>query len=810
MGSLFQDLRFAARSLRRAPGFALAAVLTLGLGIGASTAIFSVVDAVLLRPLPYPQASRLIHLWEFGKDEMSASGSQASLANIDDWRRTAKTLDRIAAYRYWLFNVTGGPAPEALLGAYVSADFFPTLGVQPALGRTFLASEDRPGEGKAVVISDALWRRRFAADPGVVGRTVQVDGAPHTVVGVMPKGFEFPATLPGDAALPTRELDVWAPLAVDPSTAGRGQHNWWALGRLAPGATVEQARAEMARIGRETHARFPEAHAFVGVRELRAHVVDSLRPVLLILLGAVGIVLLVACANVANLLLARGTARTREVALRAAVGASRPRIVRHVLAESVVLSLAGAAAGVMLARAGVAGLVMLAPQSLPRVAGARVDGAALGWALALSVATALAFGALPAFHASRVMPYSLLRGGGRGSTAGRVTRRSRNVLVVAEIAVSLVLLASAGLLVRSYRSLSRVDPGFRADHVLTGFTLLPETRFPDSRTRAAFFTRAVERLEAIPGVTSAAAISSLPLSGMGNNNSFHVQGTPPVAPADRPNASTIAVTPDAFRTLEIPLLSGRRFGAGDDAGSTPVAIVSATLARLIAPRGSPIGLKLQDVGDGPLEIVGVVGDVHVEGLASKPGLAIYMPMAQQPDIAGAFAVRTSGDPMRLEKALRGAVAAVDPNQPVMNLRTLQSYLDGAVEERRFHMYLLAAFAATAALLAVVGLYAVLGYVVGLRSSEFGVRVALGADRGDILRLVLGGGARLTAAGLAAGLAGAAFAGKLVASQLYGVSATDPVTLAATAALLMSVALLASWLPARRASRVDPVVALRSE
>ncbi|HEX8454892.1 MAG TPA: ABC transporter permease, partial [Longimicrobium sp.] len=310
MGSLFQDLRFAARSLRRAPGFALAAVLTLGLGIGASTAIFSVVDAVLLRPLPYPQASRLIHLWEFGKDEMSASGSQASLANIDDWRRTAKTLDRIAAYRYWLFNVTGGPAPEALLGAYVSADFFPTLGVQPALGRTFLASEDRPGEGKAVVISDALWRRRFAADPGVVGRTMQVDGAPHTVVGVMPKGFEFPATLPGDAALPTRELDVWAPLAVDASTAGRGQHNWWALGRLAPGATVEQARAEMARIGRETHARFPEAHAFVGVRELRAHVVDSLRPVLLILLGAVGIVLLVACANVANLLLARGTART--------------------------------------------------------------------------------------------------------------------------------------------------------------------------------------------------------------------------------------------------------------------------------------------------------------------------------------------------------------------------------------------------------------------------------------------------------------------------------------------------------------------
>jgi putative ABC transport system permease protein len=809
------DLRSAVRQLRRARGVTAVAVLTLALGVGAATALFTAVDAVLLRPLPYRDPDRLAFVREVGRG--SAPGDvQSSLRSVSEWRERTRAFGALAAYRYWLFNLAGAPQAEALLGAYVTDNAFATLGVPPALGRTFRPGEDRPGANRVAVLSHDLWRRRFGADPRVLGRALRMDGAAYTVVGVMPAGFDFPATVPANAALPSRALDVWVPAGVDPLRVGRGEHTWWVVGRLAPGATPTQAEDELSRFARATHAADPEAYDAVAVRGLRAHVVAPVRPALLLLLGAAGVLLAIACANVAGLLLARATGRAREVAVRLAVGATRGRLVRQLLAESTVLAAAGAALGLGFAAVAVAALAHAAPANVPRVAAAHVDPRALAFAAGTALVTALAFGLAPALHAAGGGAGAgggltdTLRAAGRGATTGRAAARGRSALVVAQVALSLLLLAGAGLLARSYRALATERLGFAPARLLTLFTLLPEGRYPDVRARSAFVTEAVARVAAVPSVASAAAVSTLPLSGLGSNGSVAVEGRPVPRPEDRLNVNTRTVTPGYFRTLGIPLVAGRDVAAADTLGAPPVVVVSQALAAHLFPGESPLGRRLTNVRERPLEIVGVVGDVRDDALDQAPRPAVYLPTAQDADVVASFAVRTRGDPRAAEGAVRAALAGLDPEQPVMNVRPMADYVAQATEARRFGLALTGAFAGVALGLSAVGLYGVLAYLVGLRARELAVRAALGATRADAARLVAGGALRLTALGVALGAAAALALRRAVAAQLYGVGATDPVTLGAVAAVLAGAALAAGAAPALRAARVDPAAALRAE
>jgi putative ABC transport system permease protein len=810
------DLRSAVRQLRRARGFTAVAVLTLALGVGAATALLTAVDAVLLRPLPYRDPDRLAFVREYGTG--GAPGDvQSSLRSVSEWRGRTRAFGALAAYRYWLFNLAGAPQAEALLGAYVTDNAFATLGVPPALGRTFRPGDDRPGANRVAVLSHDLWRRRFGADPGVLGRALRMDGAAYTVVGVMPAGFDFPATVPANAALPSRALDVWVPAGVDPLRVGRGEHTWWVVGRLAPGATPARAEDELSRFARAAHAADPEAYDAVAVRALRAHVVAPVRPALLLLLGAVGVLLAIACANVAGLLLARATGRAREVAVRLAVGATRGRIVRQLLAESAVLAAAGAALGLGLAAGAVAGLAHVAPANVPRLAAAHVDARALAFAAAAALVTALAFGLAPALHAARGGAgggggglTDTLRAAGRGATAGRAAARGRSALVVAQVALSLLLLAGAGLLARSYRALAAERLGFEPARLLTLVTLLPEGRYPDVRARSAFVSQAVARVAALPAVASAAAVSTLPLSGLGSNGSAAVEGRPAPRPEDRLNVNTRTATPGYFRALGIPLVAGRDVAAGDTLGAPPVVVVSRALAAHLFPGESPLGRRLTSVRERPLEIVGVVGDVRDDALDRAPRPTVYMPTAQDADVVVGFALRTRGGPRAAEGAVRAALAGLDPEQPVTNVRPMADYVSQATEARRFGLALTGAFAGVALGLSAVGLYGVLAYLAGLRARELAVRAALGATRSDAARLVAGGALRLTALGVALGAAAALALRRAVAAQLYGVGAADPVTLGAVAAVLAGAALAASAAPALRAARVDPAAALRAE
>jgi putative ABC transport system permease protein len=804
---MLADFRHAARTLLRSRTFLVGALATLALGVGATTAVFSVVDAVLLRSLPYPAADRLVHMWEH--DSVQAPGvEQASLRNVADWRARSRSFERLTAYRYWVFNLTGGDRAESLLGAFVSSDLFPVLGARAALGRLFVEGDDRPGGPRVAVISDALWRRRFGADPRAVGSTVRINGETHTVVGVMAPGFEFPATIPGGAVLPSRELEVWAPLAVDAATVDRGQRNWWVLGKLRPGVSVAAAQAEMAAIARELRAAHRDVPGAIAVRGLQAHIVAPMRHGLLLVFAAVGVVLLVACANVASLMLARTTGRARELALRATLGATRWRIARQLLAECALLALAGGALGVAAGAPLVDALMRAAPENLPRLEGARVGGAALAFAVVASLAAAALFGLAPALAARGGA--GALREGGRGGTAGRATRRSRAALVAGEMALSLVLLSAAGLLLRSYAQLQRVPLGFRPEGVLTMFTLLPDAKYPDAAARAAFAERVVERLSALPEVERAASVNTLPLSGLGGTGSVAVDGRPAPRPGGWPEVDVRVVTPEYFRLLGIPRVAGREIEARDGADAPLVAVVNQALARRLFAGESPIGRSVYVWGPKPRRIVGVVGDVRGDALEMAPGPAVYFPVPQGADPTMSFALRTAGDPAALTPAVRRAVAEVDPEQPLMMVRPLGDYVAAAAATRRFGLAVVGAFAALALGLAALGLYSVTAYVVAQRTREIGVRVALGADGGAVARMVVRGALGLAATGAAVGFVASAATSRLLAGQLFGVAAHDPVTLAGVALLLAAAAALAGWIPARRAARVDPAVALRAE
>ncbi|HEX8696734.1 MAG TPA: ABC transporter permease [Longimicrobium sp.] len=805
--TLLQDLRYGARTLRRAPAFALTVVLTSALAIGANTAIFSVVDAVLLRPLPFEDPGRLARLWG-GLADGTAERIPVSYPNFADYRSQARTLRNVAAYSPTsaVLRAPGGE-PESVWGARASADLFPLLGVRPELGRAYSPEEDRPDGPPVVVLGHELWRRRFASDPGVVGRQVTLDDRSVTVVGVMPPGFRFPVE--GERS------EYWVPVASDPGSAERlpnrrGKY-LLVIARLGPGVGLERARAEIETIGRRLEAQYPDANTGWRFRlvPLREDVVGGARPALLVLLGAVGLVLLISCANVANLLLARAAARADEIAVRRALGASRARIVRQLLTESLLLSLAGGALGLLLAGWLVRAIARAGPADVPRLADAGLNAPVLGFALALSVVTGIVFGLAPALQGSRGSPGGSLKEGGRGATDGVRRTRLRGVLVASEAALSLMLLAGAGLLAKSFARLLQTEPGYETGRVLTSRVSLSEARHPEPARQAAVFRQVLRRVEAVPGVEAVGAARFLPLGGRDSYDVFRVVGRAPFAPGAEPVVRYQVASPGYFRAMGIPLLRGRPFTDGDAEGSPPVLVVNQAFARRHLPGEDPLGRRVAIGDQPPREIVGVVGDVRHRGLDEEAQPEFYVPYLQAPRPELHLVVRAAAaDPARLAPAVRRAVREVAPDALVHETRTMDALLGRSVARRRFHTLLLGSFALTALVLATLGIYGVTAYTVTQRTHEIGIRVALGARRGDVLRLVVGRGMAPALAGIALGLAGALAATRVMAGLLYGVGPGDPPVFAGVSLLLAATALAACYLPARRATGVDPAVALR--
>ena len=797
---LWQDLRYAARVLAKRPGFTLVAVATVALGVGATTAIFSVVNSVLLRPLPYKDPERIVQVWE-NNPKRGWTRDTISPLNFEDWRTQARAFEAVSAYEYESFVLTGGQEPERLGGILASSDFFRVIGVEPAIGRAFLPGEDRAGAGRVAVISDRLWQRRFGSRADVLNQSLVLNSESYTVVGVMPKGFQFPS----------RNTDVWV-ASVDLKRP-RSDHFMYAVARLKAGTPLEEAQADIDRVALVLSQQYPDTNSNRGVTLVPLHeeIVGKTRRALTLMLGAVGLLLLVACVNVANLLLARASGRRREIALRAALGAGRGRIARQLLTESLLLSVLGGACGLALSLWLVDLLVAWSAGGIPRAQEIGVDGRAVVFALAASVLTGIAFGLAPALGFSAPDLNQTLKEGAQGAGGGRRQTRAQGALVVSEVAVALVLLAGAGLLGRSYASLSRVEPGFDADGVLTARISLPEAKYQDKDRQALFFRQVLERVRALPGVAHAGAVSDLPFSGSRTSQSFELEGRPESSLT--PNADYRKISPDYFRAMGIRLLSGREFTDGDAKDSTPVAVVNDALARRFFAGEEAIGKRLVYQENGrevAREIVGVVADLKHDDLAGERAPEVYVPHTQRPNSWMFLAVRGPADPAALAAPLRAAVREVDPNEPVHSVLTMRQRLDQSLAPQRFNALLLAAFAGAATLLAAVGVFGVMSFQVAERTHEIGVRMALGAQRRDVIRLVVGRGMILTLVGVAFGLVGALALTRLMRGLLFGVSPTDPATFAGIALLLAFVALVACYLPARRAARVDPTVALRAE
>jgi putative ABC transport system permease protein len=814
--NLVRDVRYGLRALRRNPGFAAVTILTLSLGVGATTAMFSVVDAVVLKPLPFPTADRLVRVASVIL--ANGAGGIASYPDFVDWRSENHVFEGLAAFRTGDFTLTGRSEPLHLQGGIVSATLFSLLGVTPALGRTFLPQEDNPAAANGadpVILGHALWRREFGSDDSVIGRTVQLSGQPFTVVGVMPEGFQYP--------IQAEPIDLWTTIAFDAHggmnamTAQRGAHYLDVVGLLKPGVTDQQAQAEMVTIASALNKRYPENKArTVRIMPELQRLAGPLRTPMLVLLGAVGCVLLIVCANIANLLLARASGRHREMAVRAALGATRRRAVCQLLTETVTLGLLGGGLGLMLGLASLRFLVRLIPVGLPRLNAIGLDGRLLGFALVVSLLVGILFGLAPALRVSRIELTDSLKESGRGSGAeGRGNHRLREVLVVSEIALAVVLLVGAGLLTKSFLRLTQVDPGFDPHQVLTFQLDSPAGKQPGELPE--FYREVVERMRALPGVSSASAVFSLPLTGDNVRSSIEIEGQPtPIG--SRPSADFNVVEPDYFRAIGVPMLAGRDFTDHDDSQSVPVVIVNRRLAQLFFPNQNPIGKHVRPgIGNGytpgqpPMrEIVGVIGDVKQSELGAEAAPEVYAPLAQSPFEPMIVVTRTTVDPRTIVGPARREVASLDKQLPLYNALTLDQYFADAVSEPRFSTILLAGFAALALLLACLGVYGVISYVVAQRTHEIGIRLALGAESAGVLRWVLARGLLLAGTGVALGLAVSLGLSHLLSSLLYGVRATDPVTFAGASLSLLVVAVLASYIPARRAARVDPMVALRYE
>ena len=807
-----QDLRYAMRVLRRSPGFTATAVLTLALGVGANTAIFSVVDAVLLRPLPYAQPEQLVQI----NSERKGTASTASPRDFLDWRSSARSFTAMAASFESTVNHTGacsassGPCePERLTQARVSANLFDLLGVRPEVGRAFAAGEDERSAPMVVVLSDALWRRRFAADPAIVGRTILLDGAPTTVIGVAPPDMHYPSA-----------VDLWLTTRFDPSDiaeSSRGARWVHVVARLAPGVTAERAQAEMATIARGIEQRDPKHNAGWGVRTRLLHdeIVGDVRKPLLVLLGAVGFVMLIACANVASLTLGRTAAREGELAVRAAMGAERGRITRQILTESMALSLVGGVAGLALALAGTRALVALAPADIPRLDAVRVDGTVLAFALVITALAGALFGIVPALQAASADLHARLRAGSRTGGARTRSSRARRVLVVSEVSLAIVLLAGAGLLIRSFARLRDVDPGFRTDGVSTFTVTLSPVKYPREDQQLAFSRALLERVRQLPGVQVAGITFGLPLSTTAFRLTFEIPGRAPASATDEPRAQFRVASPDYFRTLGIPLLRGRSFDDRDRAGSVPVALISQETARRYWPGESPIGQRVVTGwrrGGQRLqgEVIGVVGDVRQFGLDDTPTPHVYMASDQWPLDEITMVMRSTTPPTATLAAARAVVRELDPELPMYDVAPLAAMVADSLGQRRFYLMLLATFAGVALLLAAVGIYGVIAYAVQQRSREIGIRVALGATRENVLSMVLRDGLVLVLAGVAIGTLGAVALTGVLRTLLYDVSATDPVTFVVVPLLLLATGLLACAIPARRAVRLDPMLSIRGE
>ena len=808
MYAVLQDLRYGARLLWKAPGFTAVALAPLALGIGAVTAIFSVVDAALLKPLPFRDPERLLAVWEINPTAVQELMFVAP-ANFREWRRQSQTLEGLAAIRDVHVNLTGGPGsrvnPEELLAERVSSALFPLLGAGMTVGRAFTAEEDRPGRAHYALLAHSLWRRRFGSDPAIAGKSIRLDGQGYTVLGVLPAGF----------SVFDPNVDIWLPLALDPEDArSAGNRFLNVVARLRPGVSLERARAEMETVGSRLEAADPALDR--GWRPvlvpLREELAGHAKRALFTLLAAVGFLLLMACANVANLLLERGAGRKREIAVRVALGASGGRIAAQLLSESLLLSLAGGALGVALARVAVAALARFGPADIPGLARAAVDGRMLLFALGCSLASGLLFGAVPALQARSANLSAALTEGGRGGTMGRAGRAMRNGLVVSEIALAVVVLISAGLLMRSFIRLRSVDPGFRPAGLLT-FRLsnLGGRDAPPDR-RAALLGQMEERIAALPGVRGVGAVNALPLSGKSVGTTFSIAGRPAPPPDRRPMALMRTITPAYFRVMGIPLAAGRKFAASDDGHSPAVAIISRLMAGRFWPGGSPIGdhVFLDALSGRAAEVVGVAGEVKPDNLDGDDWPTVYVPYAQSPAPIMNLVVGAAPPPLSLLASAEREVHRLDPDEPMADPRSMDAVLDRVLAGPRFNAALLAIFAEIAFILAAVGIYGVISCDVAQRTKEIGIRAAMGAQPADVLRLILGQGARLAAYGIALGLAAAFALTRLMANLLFEVKPADAWTFAAISLLLGAVALLASYLPSRRAMAIDPVAALRHE
>jgi predicted permease len=810
---LTQDVRYSLRTLRKSPGFTAVAALTLALGIGANTAIFSVVNAVLLRPYPYKDEDRLVCLWETRLPEVP--GFNPSPANFLDWQKQNTVFEQLEAVNVRDFNLIGGANPERIRGMVITHGLFSMLGVRPQIGRDFFPDEDQPGHSNVAILSHELWQRRFGGDPSILNQSLLLDDQQFTVIGVMPPS----------RGLRWRDTDIWAPIAF---TAAQVQNRRGdvlnVLGRLKPEVTLEQARSEMSLIADRLANRYPDTNAGWNVRvsPLQEDVVSEIRPSLLLLLGAVAFVLLIACANVANLLLARAAVRQKEIAVRTALGASRWRIVRQLFTESLLLSLAGAIIGLTLASWGLKIMMAMADVFWPRVMDLSLDVRILAFTIAITLLTGLSFGMVPALQVSKPNLNEMLKDAGRGSTEGGRRRLVRNALVVVEVAISLVLLVGAGLLMRSFIGLQKVDPGFDPKNALTVSIALPKRKYPERDRQAAFYSRLIERVSALPGVKAVGAASHVPFSNAhwdgGFGSGFRIEGQADDQVEAGANYYSVyySVSLNYFRAMGIPLLRGRLFTELDTKGALRVAIISSTMAERYFPNEDPIGKRIQLAGmlnsDPKVyrEIVGIVGDVKSYGLGRETPPQTYEPYTQETLPSMTLVARTAGDPMGLNEAIRREVLQLDKEQPIFSSETLDSLIAKSTGDQRFSMMLLGVFAAAAIALASVGLYGVMSYAVTQRTHEVGIRMALGAQRRDVVGLILRQGLRLALSGIAIGLIAAWAATRLLINMLYGVSATDLPTFAGVSLLLIGVALLACYIPARRATKVDPMAALRSE